>query len=43
MRMREIFHLNHGQSRNVRGAGLQYAPEKILRMDFCVQTKFNSP
>jgi len=27
----------------VRGAGLQYAPEKILRMDFCVQTKFNSP
>jgi hypothetical protein len=30
-------------SRNAPGAGLQYAAEKILRMDFCVQTKFNSP
>jgi hypothetical protein len=29
-------------ARNETGATLQYTPEKILRMDIFVQTKFNS-
>ncbi|OJU10357.1 MAG: hypothetical protein BGN85_00430 [Alphaproteobacteria bacterium 64-11] len=42
-RKREILNFFLGQSAERAGSGLQYATEKNLRMDFGVQTKFNSP